>query len=89
MTVVAFPSPIPSTQAVLATIYKLGHSFPRWSLELDVSEDGRPSVTAERRATGGSLSAHWDHRGWAVLDEDMGVVAHAADLWTALSRALV
>jgi len=88
MTIVQFPS-IPSPQAVLAALYRLGQQFPAWTLEVDVSEDGRPSVSALHRAAGGSVSAHWDHRGWAVLDEDMGLVAHGADLSTTLSGVLV
>jgi hypothetical protein len=87
MTILTFPI-TPSTQAVRATVYRLGTTFPGWLIELDESEDGRPSVSAQHRATGGVLSAHWDHRGWAVLNEDMDVVTRSADLSVAISSAI-
>lgn len=87
MSILSFPA-IPTTQAVLATVYRLTQTFPGWLIELDMSEDGRPSVSAQHRATGGGLSAHWDHRGWAVVNEDMVVVAHSTNLSDALSGAI-
>jgi hypothetical protein len=73
---------------VLAVVYRLRAAFPGWSIELDESEDGRPCVSALHRTAGGALSAHWDHRGWAVLTEDMRIVTRSGDLSTALSSAL-
>lgn len=87
MTILHFPS-TPSPQAVLAALYRLAQRFPAWALELDVSEDGRPSVSAEHRKAGGILSAHWDRRGWAVVTEDGQVVALCPDLSEALGGAL-
>lgn len=85
---ILFFATTPTTQAVLATVYKLGETFPGWLIELDESEDGQPSVSAQHRTSGGMLSAHWDHRGWAVLNEDLNVVARSADLSVAISNAI-
>lgn len=90
MTIIAFRSAThPTTQAVLAAIYSLASRFPAWSLEMDVSEDGQPSVAASHRAAGGYLSAHWVAGAWAVVAEDMAtVICRSPDLSTALGSAL-
>lgn len=90
MTIIAFPSAThPTTQDVLATTSSLASRFPSWRLEMDVAEDGRPSVAASHRSAGGFMSAHWAPGGWVVLDEELAmVVKPTRDLSAALAAAL-
>ncbi len=88
--ILPFPSAThPTPQAVLAAIYALASRHRAWSLEMEVSEDGRPSVSVVHRTAGGFMSAHWMPGGWAVVAEDMAtVVCRSPDLSAALTASL-
>lgn len=85
MTILAFPS-APSPQSVLATVYRLGAGYPRWSFSMEQG-DGTIFVDAVSRATGRTLSAVHEGGAWLVHGES-GIVSRSPNLTTALEDAL-
>jgi hypothetical protein len=85
VTIVPFPS-APSPQSVLATVYRLGDSLPRWSFSMEQG-DGTIFVDATSRVTGITLSAAHEGGVWLVHGEG-GIVSRSPSLTTALEEAL-